>query len=1131
MQQETQRGGAPFAGQIFENVFDQAPIGMCLCAADGRLLRVNDGLAKICGGTPRELIGHGLGTLVHPDDRPAIPLFSRSGPPDAIEIRSRTSSGEVRWLRLRITRLSGEETEAKYLCVVDDFSAQKSQEESLRASDATKRAILEALPDMLLVVDRDERFLDFHAPNQADLYLPSSEFLGKSIREVLPEPTASLCSELVGNVFRTGLLQTADYSLPLHGSIQFFQCRAVRCARGILVIVQNITNYRQTLNAVRASEDLLRQTNERLEQVVHERTVHLQHSEERYRRIVEDQTELIARWNFTEQVTFVNGAVCRYLNLPVEEILHRSFLPFVHEDDVSVVQAHLSALTADSPVGLVEHRVRLPSGEIRWTKWTNRAFFDVSGQCVEYQSVGRDITERKQAESERARLEHERRLAQEAVVASERQLRQILDALFGFVGVYTVDGTLIDANRAPLEVAGLTHQDVLGKPFWETYWWNYDPKVQADLRDALTRAARGEVVRYEPTVRILDGKLIDIDCTFCPLRDSNGAISGIVGFAVDVTERKQNAARSREQARLLDLIFEHSLDGIVLLDKDYNFVRVNRAYARVCRRELSEFAGKNHFDLYPSPLKEEFDEAIRRRIIFQQHARPFVFPDHPEWGVTYWDLGMVPIRDPSGDPELLLFTLRDVTEQKRAEEGLHDSEARWQAFIDHATDAFFIHDAEDDGRVVDVNRQACEGLGYSREELIGQFPAHFDTSIIEAKGADLGLRINAGQTVVFDTYHRRKDGTMFPVAVRIRPFSLQGKRYAMALVRDITERHRTEQLLRESQERLAGLVESAMDAIVCVDEQQQVILFNRAAEKLFGIAAVDVVGHPIDRLIPASSRSIHAQRIREFGLTGTTSRAMGKYGTVHGLRADGSTFPMEASISQVTVGGAKVYTAILRDITDRIRAEENLRQSLSDKDALLKEVHHRVKNNLQIVNSLLNLQASKIKDATIRAMFADTQNRVRSMALVHETLVRSGTLASVNLAGYLESLCTQLFRAFGANPRQTRLQLEIAKSEIDLERAIPCGLIVNELVSNALKHAFPNERPGNIRVALDRVGNRNYTLIVADDGIGIPAESDCADTLGLQLIQDLAQQLGAVIACERTGGTTYRITFPIEPPK
>ena len=163
----------------------------------------------------------------------------------------------------------------------------------------------------------------------------------------------------------------------------------------------------------------------------------------------------------------------------------------------------------------------------------------------EDQHLLRVIGQRIAAEIEQAGIEKARQQAENSLRASEHRTRQVLDGLFGFVGLYTLEGTLIDANRAPLEAAGLTREEVLGKPFWETYWWNYDPQVQAEVKDALTRAAHGEVVRYEPTVRMTGGALMDIDCTFCPLREPDGSVSGVVGFAVDITEKKRSDAALR----------------------------------------------------------------------------------------------------------------------------------------------------------------------------------------------------------------------------------------------------------------------------------------------------------------------------------------------------------------------------------------------------------------------------------------------------------------------------------------------------------------------------------------------------------------------------------------------------------
>ena len=202
--------------------------------------------------------------------------------------------------------------------------------------------------------------------------------------------------------------------------------------------------------------------------------------------------------------------------------------------------------------------------------------------------------------------------------------------------------------------------------------------------------------------------------------------------------------------------------------------------------------------------------------------------------------------------------------------------------------------------------------------------------------------------------------------------------------------------------------------------------------------------------------------------------------------------------------------------------------SLEEKESLLKEVHHRVKNNLQLITSLLNLQAARATDPAVSELLEDSRNRVRSMAMVHENLYRAGNLARVSMDVHIQSLCAQLFRSYGTHRQRIQLASAIDDIQLDLDRAIPCGLLVNELVSNALKHAFPDSMHGSISVTLSLVhgADRQLELSVADDGIGLPDGGISKNSLGLQLVDDLTHQLRGTLFVDSAGGTRFTIRFP-----
>jgi two-component sensor histidine kinase len=214
-------------------------------------------------------------------------------------------------------------------------------------------------------------------------------------------------------------------------------------------------------------------------------------------------------------------------------------------------------------------------------------------------------------------------------------------------------------------------------------------------------------------------------------------------------------------------------------------------------------------------------------------------------------------------------------------------------------------------------------------------------------------------------------------------------------------------------------------------------------------------------------------------------------------------------------------------VAERERVEETFKASLRQQEVFLREVHHRVKNNLQIISSLLDIQASTVEDPHIVEMFMDIQNRVISMALIHETLYQSGDLRMVNFGVYVRTLAEQIFRSYNVLPDRIALQIRVDEVMLDTNQAIPCGLILNELLSNCLKHAFPDERKGEIHIELRSDMAPQVTMIVRDTGVGFPSGVDFSqpETLGLQLVYGLTEQLGGRFGTESNGGTIFKLTF------
>ena len=349
--------------------------------------------------------------------------------------------------------------------------------------------------------------------------------------------------------------------------------------------------------------------------------------------------------------------------------------------------------------------------------------------------------------------------------------------------------------------------------------------------------------------------------------------------------------------------------------------------------------------------------------------------------------------------------------------------------------------------------------------------------------------------------------------------------FILSSIRDVTAQ-------RGAEARFRGLLESAPDGIVVVDAQGTIVIVNSQTERMFGYGRDELVGQKIEILVPERFRPRHVGDRSSYGDDPHT-RPMGAGRALTGLSRDGNEFPVEISLSPLHTEQGTLVMSIIRDITDRRHAEEQIQASLREKEALLREIHHRVKNNLQITSSLLRLQARQIADPQTRSLFDATQDRIRSMALVHEKLYQSTNLSRIDFAEYARTLGALLLSSFGIDPEAVRLEVTGHDVFLNIDVAVPCGLIVNELLSNALKHAFVAEaasrRKGAIRIDVDSDGFR-CRLVVADDGVGLPKalDVDSAPTLGLRLVRGLVDQIGGTILMLTTAGTEYRISFPLE---
>lgn len=475
-------------------------------------------------------------------------------------------------------------------------------------------------------------------------------------------------------------------------------------------------------------------------------------------------------------------------------------------------------------------------------------------------------------------------------------------------------------------------------------------------------------------------------------------------------------------------------------------------------------------------------------------------------------------RDAKGEITGYRGVVLDISDRKQTEEEMLLS----KFCIDNAGIGIYHTDEQ---QIFYANAHACQRLGYSLDELRTMTVFDIDPVVTPQKMHEIGALLAACGTATHETVHRCKDGSVFPVEVTTSEIAFRGKRYSISFVKDISERKVAEATLRQTSDRLQSIFRVAPIGIGVV--RDRVLLeVNTHLLDMTGYGQEELVGQSARLLYPDDEefRAVGEEKYRQIGVAGT-----GAVETVW-LRKDGSLMDVylaSTPLDPTDLSKGVTFTAL--DITARKRIEGQLRTSLTEKEVLLKEVHHRVKNNLQIISTLLELQSELIRDAKDRELVQDSRNRIHSMSLLHQKLYQSKSFAYVDVRGYLEELTNHLLASTVADPSLIRLTIAAQDVFLSMDEMIPCGLIVNELVANALKHAFPGDCPGHITVSCSQ-GSGVVVLTVADDGIGLPADLEIAnaETLGLQLVTMLARQLrGRLVIVEAVVGTTISVSFPV----
>jgi PAS domain S-box-containing protein len=505
------------------------------------------------------------------------------------------------------------------------------------------------------------------------------------------------------------------------------------------------------------------------------------------------------------------------------------------------------------------------------------------------------------------------------------------------------------------------------------------------------------------------------------------------------------------------------------------------------------------------------------------------------------------------DGRLLKRSIQYSIERKKAEERVKNL----ASVVESSNDAIITKSL--DGIITSWNQGAEQIYGYSAEEILGKSSAILIPLALGEETIKLAEMIIQGEDIrQYETSRLRKDGKIIDVSMTLSPiFENSGKLTAISVIaRDITESKKAEEKLQKSEERYRIVTEQTGQLIYEYDIEENKIYWAGTIEKITGYTQEELLNTGIELWInnvhPEDRKNVWNQKIKDYENVRNTENKRNFHLEYRFRKKEGDYIYIEDHGVYLQKGDylTNKVLGIMKDITERKKAETTLKKI---EEARKKEIHHRIKNNLQVISSLLDLQAEKFAHndicdtSKILAAFKDSQNRVISMALIHEELYGSKEVSTLNFAEYLRKLIEELFKCYNVRASGTHMLLEIEENIFfDMDIAVPLGMIVNELVSNSLKHAFPDGRSGEIQIRLSREINGksengkvegksdecksiHYILIVSDNGVGIPesVSIEDSDTLGIQLVAILVDQLDGKLELNRDSETEFIIEFTV----
>jgi len=870
----------------------------------------------------------------------------------------------------------------------------------------------------------------------------------------------------------------------------------------------------------------------------------LEESEEKYKTLFESNPDYTILVDLDGVILDFNVAAEQIIGKSREELIGKHFLDLgiFPKEELDLQSEKFSHTLKHGNLDPYRARIIDKNGEIRWVL-TQITTIKKDDTVTHFLVIGKDITEYK--------------ISEEALKESEMKYRAIMDYSSDAIFLADFEGKFVECNKKAENLLGYSKEEILKLNFIDIHPPEELEKVQKFFKKYLEGFS--DVV--DTSVLTKDNKKIPVAIKGSVIEYGNKKVAQAI-FR-DMTIRIKAEKELRESEDKYKTLFESDPNYTILVGIDGVLQDVNKKAEQIIGLTKDKLIGKkfSELEIFPKEeidlLKEKFSQTLK-----YGNVAPYISRVIDKNGEIRWVLNECTAIKKDDAVSYVLVIGRDITFQKKAEDKLRESAERFRAVAESAVDAIVTTDAN--GKIIFFNDSLTKIFGYTKEEIKGKpltilMPERFRKHYLEdlQKFKESGEHRMIGKTA--STTGLRKDGIEFPFEMSLATWKSGKKTYFTSIIRDITRQKIAEEQTKDHLKKLTilnqviemankasniddllkNIVDFTVDLLGCdsgsiylLEENKRFaeLVYHENYPKAFleDYRRVNLDELPFSSLY-TDKKPLYLDIKNEPGIArhGFKSVALvplysaGRViGSIHMSSSEKSSFSnIEKDILESI--GMETGTVIAK-----MYSEAAIKDSLREKELLLKEIHHRVKNNMQIISSLLNLQSHYIKDKEMLDVLKESQNRIKSMAMIHEKLYQSDNLTDIEFDDYIQRLVSDLFYSYSIQKDQIKPLIEVEDVKLNIETAIPCGLIISELVSNSLKHAFPSGRKGELHVSL-QTHDDEYELKISDNGIGIPESIDYTKTnsLGLQLVNNLVKQVDGEIELNRHHGTEFKITF------